>query len=276
MADRYVSDTNPGSYFKEAVCIDALRVYDSCADKDCLEDIRVLVAPEQQQLIDCAKDVRIRDANVITVYTDVSELPFNKGKYTVDITFFIEVYVELLGNSQAPVIPLTGLCIFEKKCVLYGSEGGVKTFYSDDSRECITGATPTPKASVQVAQPVALSARLCENKHHHGHCHCYCGDDGESMLPEALRRRYGNLDLDGSGCRGIYATIGLFFIIQMIRNVQMLIPAYDFCVPTKECSCGGPSSSPCDLFSSIDFPTDEFFPPKADESNGNNNNCGCK
>lgn len=34
MADRYVSDTNPGSYFKEAVCIDALRVYDSCAEED--------------------------------------------------------------------------------------------------------------------------------------------------------------------------------------------------------------------------------------------------
>lgn len=29
-------------YFKEAVCIDAMRIYDSCSDKDCLEDIRVL------------------------------------------------------------------------------------------------------------------------------------------------------------------------------------------------------------------------------------------
>ena len=24
--------------FKEAVCIDAMRVYDSCSDKDCLEE----------------------------------------------------------------------------------------------------------------------------------------------------------------------------------------------------------------------------------------------
>lgn len=29
--------------FKEAVCIDAMRVYDSCSDKDCLEDLRVLL-----------------------------------------------------------------------------------------------------------------------------------------------------------------------------------------------------------------------------------------
>ena len=27
--------------FKEAVCIDAGRIYDSCGDKDCLEDLRV-------------------------------------------------------------------------------------------------------------------------------------------------------------------------------------------------------------------------------------------
>ena len=27
---------------KEAVCIDAMRIYDSCSDKDCLEDMRVL------------------------------------------------------------------------------------------------------------------------------------------------------------------------------------------------------------------------------------------
>ena len=29
------------SCFKEAVCIDAMRVYDSCGDKNCLEDLRV-------------------------------------------------------------------------------------------------------------------------------------------------------------------------------------------------------------------------------------------
>ena len=29
-----------GNAFKEAVCIDAGRIYDSCSDKDCLEDQR--------------------------------------------------------------------------------------------------------------------------------------------------------------------------------------------------------------------------------------------
>ena len=66
----------------------------------------------------------------------------------------------------------------------------------------------------------------------------------------------------------MYVTIGLFTIVQIVRNVQMLIPAFDFCVPEKECVTS--SDNPCELFRKIEFPTDEFFPPKANDCN-----CGC-
>lgn len=59
----------------------------------------------------------------------------------------------------------------------------------------------------------------------------------------------------------MYVTIGLFTIVQITRNVQMMIPASDFCVPEKECV--PTSDNPCDLFRRIDFPMGEFFPPKA-------------
>ena len=36
---------------KEAVCIDAMRIYDSCSDKDCLEDMRVLFPAAVQPLV---------------------------------------------------------------------------------------------------------------------------------------------------------------------------------------------------------------------------------
>jgi len=52
----------------------------------------------------------------------------------------------------------------------------------------------------------------------------------------------------------------------------MLIPAYDFCIPGKECVTT--SDNPCELFRRIDFPTDEFFPPKVAE-HGNGCGCGC-
>lgn len=39
-----------GAALKEAVCIDAMRIYDSCSDKDCLEDLRVLFPAAVQPL----------------------------------------------------------------------------------------------------------------------------------------------------------------------------------------------------------------------------------
>ena len=53
-------------------------------------------------------------------------------------------------------------------------------------------------------------------------------------------------------------TLGLFSIVQMERDVQMTVPAYDFCIPDRECDCN--TDSPCETFSKIDFPVDEFFP----------------
>ncbi len=76
------------------------------------------------------------------------------------------------------------------------------------------------------------------------------------------------LSLESKILGAIFFTIGLFTIVQIIRNVQMLIPAFDFCIPDKECVAS--SDNPCELFRKIDFPTDEFFPPKSYDSG-----CGC-
>ena len=56
--------------FREAVCIDAMRVYDSCCDKDCLEDLRVYFTREKQCLIEDAVNVRLKDVNVIMEIAD--------------------------------------------------------------------------------------------------------------------------------------------------------------------------------------------------------------
>lgn len=210
-------------------------------------------------MVDAAKDVRIRNVNVICVDSIVNELPFNSGYYTVDLTFFFDVCLELSGGSYSQFIPVNGIAAFNKKCVLYGSEGGVKTFYSDMS-SCYNpdyGTQAQPRVSVQVAEPVALSVKLCDI------CHSHCDSSGDYIenMPQNLRARYGTLDWNAPVARGVFATIGMFTILQMSRNVQMLIPAYDFCIPTKECNCN--TENPCDLFSTIEFPTDAFFPPKA-------------
>lgn len=141
--------------FKEAVCIDAYRVYDSCGDKDCLEDLRVYFNEAGQEVIDRAHSVRIRDVDVLTVYLDLEPVPFHKGFYTVDMTFFFEVNLDVFQAPAAPALSVCGLSIFSKKVVLYGSEGSVKVFSSDFAMDDLdlqnAPVRNLPKASVQVA-----------------------------------------------------------------------------------------------------------------------------
>ena len=255
-------------YFKEAVCIDAMRIYDSCSDKDCLEDIRVLFSREGQELVDDATNVRIKDVSVITAYLDLQPIPFNKGFYSVDMTFFFDVSLELFNGTTSCPTPVSGVSVFNKKVVLYGSEGNVKMFTSTDQCGEITDqqdATVLPRATVQVAEPVALSARLCDRPLKNC-CEPCC------RVPDCICRRYGGGLVSDPEGNYVYVTIGLFSIVQIVRNVQMLIPAYDFCIPEKECVTS--SDNPCDLFRRIDFPTDEFFPPRATDL-GEGGNCGC-
>lgn len=248
--------------FKETVCIDAMRIYDSCSDKDCLEDIRVLFPPARQPMIDSATNVRIKDVSVITVYIDLQPIPFNRGFYSVDMTYFFDVCVELFCSPNACPVPVNGVAVFNKKVVLFGSEGSVKVFSSGScDGDCghMDDPRTLPKATVQVAEPIALSAKLCDRP---PKCEPYC------RIPESICQRYGG-ELDSAPQRNnVYVTIGLFTIVQIVRSVPMTVPASEFCVPEKECV--PTSDNPCELFRRIDFPLGEFFPPRAGDCD-----CGC-
>lgn len=238
----------------ESVCIDAMRVYDSCADKDCLEDLPVFFQQCTQQRIDGACNIRLRDVDVITVYINLEPVPFHRGFYTVEMTFFFEVVLDVFSTPASCPDTVCGLTMFNKKVVLYGSEGNVKIYSSDDDCEQSGPTNVTknlPKASVQVAAPIALSAELRE-------CPPMCMPC--CRIPDCICNRFGGVFVTSDRGKTVYVTIGLFTIVQIERNVQMLIPAYDFCIPEKECVAS--SDNPCELFSRIDFPTDEFFPPK--------------
>ncbi|WP_099206141.1 hypothetical protein [Scatolibacter rhodanostii] len=262
-----------GDYFKEAVCIDTMRVYDSCADKDCLEDVRVLIPAGQQQYLECAKDAKIRSVEVITVCCDVSDVPFKPGCYTVEMTYFLEVSVDVY--TPQGVAAITGVAIFNKTSIMHGGVStGSKAFSSDEN--CLSleslNRTDAPIATVQVADPIGLHVKVCPvYPGYRPHCHCGC--DYDSPIPDIITNQYGPFEW-GESCKAIYASIGLFSIIQLSRKVQMLIPAYDFCIPTKESTNSTVASSPCEVFDTIDFPTEAFYPCKQDccVPNGNNSN----
>lgn len=187
-------------------------------------------------------------------------MPFNKGFYSIDMTFFFNVCLDVFGPMSSSPAVVNGVSIFSKRVILYGSEGNVKMFSSDfaqDELDQQNNADVLPKATIQVAEPIGLSARICDSPSH--------GCDSFCRIPDSISRRFGG-ELDFESNRAVYVTLGIFTIVQIVRNVQLLIPAYDFCIPEKECVAT--SDDPCAMFRRIDFPTDEFFPPKITD-------CGC-
>lgn len=243
---------------KEAVCIDTNRVYDSCADKDCLSDLRLIFTDRAQSIIDNASSIRVRGAEVVSTKIIVDPVQFNRGCYSVDITYFFRVYVDVCVCG-APAQTVSGLTTFSKKCILYGSEGNVKVFTSDAENEScgrLPGYNSTaPRAKVQVVDPITLDARLVRK------CDCPCNCAlPECGIPDCICEMFDGDFVSGSGENAVVVTLGLFSIVQLERDVQMLIPAYDFCMPSKECTVDSPD--PCDTFRKIHFPVEEFFPPQ--------------
>lgn len=265
---------------KEAVCIDTARVYDSCADRDCIADIRVYFTDIAQEVIDNASSVRCRGSEVINVFTEVERVPFNKGFYSVDLTFFFAVTLDVIMSHNCPVETVTGLAIYSKKSILYGSDGNVKIFTSEFSENKLDEQKPVvstnPRAKVQVAEPLCLDAKLCRP------CDC-CNNHSDQCcnIPNSIRRYFNGQFCNDNTEKAVRVTIGLFTLVQLERDVQMLIPAYDFCMPCKECTSKCDTEDPCDAFRKIKFPVGEFFPPSEKDCDkeisftSSNGNCGC-
>lgn len=258
MADSRISDCTPEN-FKEAVCIDAGRVYDSCCDRDCLEDLRVYFSECAQQTISKALSVRIKSAEVLNVLVDVEPVNFNRGFYSCDLTFFFLVTLDVFTAPHSMPTAVKGISVFSKKVILFGSDGNVRIFSNmttveDECDPQLYQTTNMPKCVVQTVDPIALSAKICEFK---DCCENYC------HIPNSVCNCIGSPVVTELPCGTptVYVTLGLFTIVQLIRNVQMLVPVYDFCIPEKHCDCSS-NDQPCDVFSKIQFPTSDFFPPR--------------
>ncbi|MBQ3284093.1 MAG: hypothetical protein IJH40_00485 [Ruminococcus sp.] len=254
----------------EPVCIDARRVYDSCGDKDCLADLPVYVSEESQALIDSALNVRIRSADVLDMLIDIEPVPFNRGFYSIDIIFYFGVILDVYAAAGAAPQQVNGLCVSDKKVILYGSEGNVRVFSSDMTADAYdvqnAAARSLPTANVQVAKPIALAVSVKDSQQY-GEI-----DPLNYPIPDSVLEYIGG-NISEDGTKIVLATLGVFSIVQLMRSVQMLIPSYDFCIPEKRCESN--TDSPCEMFSRLDFPTDEFFPPNVTEQNGNGEGCGC-
>ena len=259
-----MNETNSCGGFNDKVCIEVMRVFDSCSDKDCLEDLEVsFTTPEALETIEGASFIKCKRVEVVNAVFGIEPVPFNKGFYAVDITYTFSVEIEAFEGSSCVSSTVVGTTSFSKKVILFGSDGNTRRFSSEDPQtlNCV-GSTSCysslPNASVTVVEPIMLDCRLVTRFQKPSCCTDTC--DGSCCqntpdIPVTVSQ----------GCsRAVYVTIGMFSIIQLSRYVTIMVPTADYCIPSKECSTN--TDSPCELFEKIKFPTNEFFPRSLEDS----------
>ncbi len=269
------------SCIREAVCIHTRKIFDACKDKDCIEDLRVYPTGSSQEVLDRATCVKAGCAELLYAYIDVEPISFNRGFYTVDVRYFYRITADAFVGAVRPV-EITGLAVFDKRVVLFGSEGSAKVFSSTgvncglDPQEL--PRTTAPTAVVEAVDPLILSMKLIDV------CECRPGDCGCAEVPSAVAACFPEELVMGGGAHRLYVTLGQFSLIRLERDTQLLMPVYDYCIPEKECACDGGcdcQEDPCDLFRKVQFPVGEFFPPNSLAPGSNSyqdirfGGCGC-
>ena len=248
---------------REAVCVHTDKITDSCLAKDCIEDLQVYLTVPSQQALDCAVSAKARYVELLHVGVHVETVPYSTGYYTVDLTFYYRVIADASAAGGRPTT-VTGLAIFSKRLVMFGGETSARSFSSRSGVSCLCKqaiqAGNVPEAIVEVVDPMILGSRVQEV------CNCNCCPPSPPVIPEAILGCFEEqLVLDGESKR-LLVTIGQFSIARLERSTQLLIPTFDYCIPSKTCKNVGSSNteSPCEVFGQIEFPMDAFFPSKAD------------
>ena len=94
---------------------------------------------------------------------------------------------------------------------------------------------------------------------------CDCGNQEDLQIPEAIREMFDDTLVQSGERRRLFVTLGQFSIIRLERDAQLIVPVLDYSIPTKEC-CEAPgcAEDPCEMFSRIPFPTQQFTPSGCD------------
>jgi len=214
--------------------------------------------------------IKAGNAELLCACIDVEPVGFNRGFYTVDVRYFYRITADAFVGAARP-IEVCGLAVFDKRVILFGSEGNAKVFSSDSCMgECNKSNMPT--AVLEAVDPIILNMKLVDV------CECRPCDCQATDVPEGICSAFGNDLVFGGDQRRLYVSLGQFSIIRLERDSQLLMPAYDYCLPEKECACGN-EDDPCDIFRQVKFPVDEFFPPNTvcscSDSYRDVRACGC-
>lgn len=232
---------------RDLTSINAKKIYDSCASKDYLENLRCFFLESQQSIVDQATNVKVKNVNVISTEVDIESVQFREGLFSISQTFFFKVECEVISSDSSNFID--SLCIFSKTMNLFGGQSNVKTFYSgefsiNDSEETL------PSVVVQVSKPIILSSSLNDVTY---------SNEVEKIpnIPDVIKNYFGGNFSHTNVSKYLSLSLGLFSITHLERDIQLLIPICDLGNPTKMCNSG---TNAREVFNQIRFPTNDFFP----------------
>ena len=250
---------------RQAMSIHTKKITDACRDKDCIEDLRVYLTTGSQNLLDCAAGARVRCADLLYAYVDVEPVAFDRNHYCVDVTFYYRILADAIVGGARPAA-LTGLAVFSKRVVLCGEDSHAHIFTSRTRLGEADGITllssNRPTAIVEVLDPMVLGSKVKDV------CECVCAE-GALQIPGCVRELYEDELVLSGDKRRLFVTLGQFSIIRLERDAQLVVPVLDYAIPARECCDDGCSQEdPCEMFSRIPFPAQQFSPTGCDHRCG--------
>ena len=247
---------------RDTLAIHTRKITDSCRDKDCIEDLRVYLTKGSQCTLDSASGVRVRCAELLYAYIDVEPVAFDRNHYCIDVTFYYRILADAVVGCNRPTT-LYGLASFSKRAVLCGEDSRAHIFTSDTRLQGPDGpsrpSANRPTAVVEVLDPMVLSSKVREV------CDCACHEMAP-QVPPCIRDYFDEELVLANDRRRLFVTLGQFSLIRLERDAQLVVPVEDYSIPTKEC-CDTPGSyaeDPCEIFSRIPFPEQQFVPRGCD------------
>ena len=247
-----------GSY-----AVDTFRIFDSCRQQECLEDLYVLLTDEGQRVLDGAASARVRGARVLWSRIDSEEMPFHRGFFRVNVRYYFQCILEC-SNGVGTGQEVAGLTVYDQSVMLYGGSSHVSSFASDLPADAgrIAGGVQAPvnrpRIVVDAAEPVALRLTTVDLERSRTFGASFCSPDA---VPEEIAREFiGSFLPPEPGSKVPFVTLGLFSMIRIERPAQIIVPACDASVPR---GCGDyhfGETDPCTLFRSMEFPLSEFYP----------------
>ena len=147
--------------------------------------------------------VKCKSVKVCDIRMNVEPIHYNKGCYSIDLTYVFNIELYAYEKSCDSPCVLTGKALACKSCILYGGESNTKTFFSKETnigkpKPCCEVAN-LPIASVQVVDPIALATKIEK----------VCSFDGP----------------DSPCCykRTVIMTLGLFSVVELSRPATILV-----------------------------------------------------